>query len=125
MLFLAPVVRASNGCTTCRYIQICAAPEPPSTHNCMVLTLCHAGKMPLNPEAFAKTKAALGVQLASTLASASGAHVTATEEALEVLWQGFAFKLILYLDRCVPYKHDKQAEMVAFTQSWFVACCLG
>lgn len=57
--------------------------------------------MPLNPEAFAKTKAALGVQLASTLSAASGAHVTATEEALEVLWQGFAFKLILYLDRSV------------------------
>lgn len=60
---------------------------------------CLAGKMPLHPEAFAKTKAALGVQLASTLSAASGAHVTATEEALEVLWQGFAFKLILYLDR--------------------------
>jgi hypothetical protein len=56
--------------------------------------------MPLHPEAFAKTKAALGVQLASDLSAASGAHVTATEEALEVLWQGFAFKLILYLDRC-------------------------
>jgi U3 small nucleolar RNA-associated protein 22 len=55
--------------------------------------------MPLHLEAFAKTKAALGVQLASTLSAASGAHVTATEEALEVLWQGFAFKLILYLDR--------------------------
>lgn len=65
------------------------------------LSVCPAGKMPLNPEAFAKTKAALGVQLASTLSAASGAHVTATEEALEVLWQGFAFKLILYLDRSV------------------------
>lgn len=73
--------------------------------------------MPLNPEAFAKTKAALGVQLASTLSSASGAHVTATEEALEVLWQGFGFKLILYLDRCVPDKLDQQGGMVAFTQS--------
>jgi U3 small nucleolar RNA-associated protein 22 len=55
--------------------------------------------MPLNPEAYAKTKAALGVQLSSALSAASGAFVTATEEALEVLWQGFAFKLILYLDR--------------------------
>lgn len=55
--------------------------------------------MPLDAAAFAKTKAALGVQLAGTLAAACGAHVTASEQALEVLWQGFAFRLVLVLDR--------------------------
>lgn len=60
-----------------------------------------SGRMPSDPVAFTKTKAALGVQLAAALSAACGAHVTATEEALEVLWQGFAFKLLLYMDRCV------------------------
>lgn len=72
---------------------------PAHAHLC-----CNAqppGRMPSDPEAFAKTKAALGVQLAGALTAACGAAVTATEEALEVLWQGFAFKLLLLLDRCV------------------------
>jgi U3 small nucleolar RNA-associated protein 22 len=46
-------------------------------------------------------KASLGVQLANALAAACGAHATATEEAVEVLWQGFAFKLLLFMDRWV------------------------
>jgi U3 small nucleolar RNA-associated protein 22 len=57
--------------------------------------------MPSDAAAFAKTKAALGVQLANALAAACGAHATATEEAVEVLWQGFAFKLLLFMDRWV------------------------
>lgn len=57
------------------------------------------GRMPSDPVAFAKTKAALGVQLASALTSACGAAVTATEEFLEVLWQGYAFRLLLFMDR--------------------------
>eukprot|EP00775_Hariotina_reticulata_P010181 gene10181-10341_t len=61
-----------------------------------------SGRMPSDHAAFAKMKAALGVQLAAALAAACGAKVTATEEALEVLWQGFAFKLLLYLDRDNP-----------------------
>jgi U3 small nucleolar RNA-associated protein 22 len=64
-----------------------------------VISVCSAGRMPSEPASFAKMKAALGVQLAAALSAACGAKVTATEEALEVLWQGFAFKLLLYLDR--------------------------
>jgi U3 small nucleolar RNA-associated protein 22 len=55
--------------------------------------------MPSDAAAFAKTKAALGVQLANAIAAACGAHATATEQAVEVLWQGFAFKLLLFMDR--------------------------
>jgi U3 small nucleolar RNA-associated protein 22 len=65
----------------------------------VLVQLESTGKMPLDAAAFAKTKAALGVQLAGQLAAACGAHVTASEAALEVLWQGFAFRLVLYLDR--------------------------
>ncbi|WIA14624.1 hypothetical protein OEZ85_003130 [Tetradesmus obliquus] len=60
------------------------------------------GRMPSDAAAFAKTKAALGVQLADALAAACGAHATATEDAVEVLWQGFAFKLLLFMDRDTP-----------------------
>lgn len=84
---------------------------------CVCLS-CPAGKMPLNPEAFTKTKAALGVQLASALSAAAGAHVTATEEALEVLWQGFAFKLILYLDRWVSCAGRGFGLAVEVGQCW-------
>lgn len=44
-------------------------------------------------------KAALGVQLAAALASGYGLHASAAEECVDVLADGFAFRLVLYSGR--------------------------
>lgn len=79
--------------------QLVVASAPQQLHHMVYVPTHPAGRMPSDPVAFAKTKAALGVQVASALTAACGAAVTATEEALEVLWQGYAFKLLLFMDR--------------------------
>jgi len=66
----------------------------------VLVQLENSGKWPDHPEAFAKTKAALSLQLAAALeASLPGAHTSASEAALDVLLEGFAFRLTLYSGR--------------------------
>lgn len=62
-------------------------------------SLVPAGRWPDDATAFRKMKAALGLQLASSLSSSYGHHVSASEEAVDVLLDGFAFRLVLYSGR--------------------------
>ncbi|GFR51741.1 hypothetical protein Agub_g14187 [Astrephomene gubernaculifera] len=65
----------------------------------VLVTLESSGRWPDDPVAFRKMKAALGLQLAASLASSYGHHVSASEEAVDVLLDGFAFRLVLYSGR--------------------------
>lgn len=58
-----------------------------------------AGRWPDSHEAFLKTKASMGVQLAEALQSSFGLDATATEQYVDVLAEGFAFRLFLWSDR--------------------------
>lgn len=59
-----------------------------------------AGRWPADEAAFRKTKAALGCQLAEALGSSFGASASASEECVDVLSDGFAFRLFLWSTRC-------------------------
>ncbi|KAG2441964.1 hypothetical protein HYH02_009758 [Chlamydomonas schloesseri] len=65
----------------------------------VLVTLEDSGRWPDDAAAFRKMKAALGLQLASTLSASYGHHVSASEEAVDVLLDGFAFRLVLYSGR--------------------------
>ncbi|GLC36668.1 hypothetical protein PLESTM_000487400 [Pleodorina starrii] len=65
----------------------------------VLVTLENSGRWPDDPTAFRKMKAALGLQLAGALASSYSHHVVASEESLDVLLDGFAFRLVLYSGR--------------------------
>ena len=58
-----------------------------------------SGKWPDAPVAYTKMKAALGVQLALTLKSSHGVDAIASEHCIDVLLDGFAYRLVLYSDR--------------------------
>eukprot|EP00798_Chlamydomonas_sp_ICE-L_P031575 gene31575-6769_t len=58
-----------------------------------------SGRWPENPEAFKKMKAAMGLQLAEALHRNHALHTSATEEAIDVLMDGFVFRLVLYSGR--------------------------
>jgi len=58
-----------------------------------------SGRWPDGPAAFAKMKAALGVQLADTLHSGFGIPASAAEDYVDVLYDGFAFRLVLHTER--------------------------
>jgi len=58
-----------------------------------------SGKWPDAPVAYAKMKAALGVQLAQTLKSSYGMDAIASEHCVDVLMDGFAYRLMLYSER--------------------------
>lgn len=58
-----------------------------------------AGRWPAEEAAFRKTKAALGCQLAEALASSFGAAASASEDCIDVLSDGFAFRLFLWSTR--------------------------
>jgi U3 small nucleolar RNA-associated protein 22 len=58
-----------------------------------------SGKWPDGPAAFAKMKAAVGVQLAQTLHSGFGIEAAAAEDYVDILTDGFAFRLILHTER--------------------------
>ena len=58
-----------------------------------------AGKWPDAPEAFRKTKAALGVQLADELFTGFGLRAEASEDCIDVFADGFVFRLFLSSDR--------------------------
>ena len=58
-----------------------------------------SGKWPDAPVAYAKMKAALGVQLAQTLRSSYGMEAIASEEYVDILMEGFAYRLVLFSER--------------------------
>lgn len=57
------------------------------------------GRWPAQEAAFRNTKAALGCQLAEALCSSFGASATASKECVDVLSDGFAFRLFLWSTR--------------------------
>lgn len=70
-----------------------------------------SGKWPDGPAAFAKMKAAVGVQIAQLLHSGFGMEVSAAEEYVDILSDGFAFRLILHTER------DIAMQQMALTAS--------
>ena len=79
-------------------------PDSESIPRCVsaVEVLCQlegSGKWPDGPAAFAKMKSALGIELAQTLQSGFGIEASASEEYIDVLTDGFAFRLILNTER--------------------------
>ena len=61
----------------------------------------YVGKWPSSAAALRKVKAALGVQLALALETAHGLTCRASEEFVDVLSDGFAFRLRLHCSRYV------------------------
>ncbi len=59
------------------------------------------GRWPDVPEAFLKAKAAMGCQLAEELSSGFGLRTRPSEHCVDVLSDGFAFRLFLSSERCV------------------------
>lgn len=58
-----------------------------------------SGKWPDAPAAYQKMKAAIGVQLALSLRSTFGIDASASEHCIDVLYEGFAFRLLLFSER--------------------------
>jgi hypothetical protein len=58
-----------------------------------------AGKWPDNLEAFHNMKAAFGCQLAQQLHQTLGTEASASEDCVDVLTDGFAFRLLLATER--------------------------
>lgn len=58
-----------------------------------------SGKWPDNPDAYKKMKAAIGVQLAQSLLSTFSIYSIASEQYVDVLYEGFVFRLTLYTER--------------------------
>ena len=64
-------------------------------------------------EAFRKTKAALGVQLAEELFTGFGLRVQASEECVDVFVDGFAIRLYLHSQRSAfPFESVAFGAMV-------------
>lgn len=85
-------------------------PDSESIPRCLpaVEILCQlegSGKWPDGPAAFAKMKAAVGVELAQTLQSGFGIEASASEDYVDILSDGFAFRLILHTERDVAMQH--------------------
>lgn len=68
-------------------------------HLCRFPFTLPSGKWPDDPTAFAKTKAALGLQLANALETAHGYKTIGSEECVDVLVDGYAFRLLFYSAR--------------------------
>lgn len=67
-------------------------------HPLCLLSPC-TGRWPDDPAAYLKTKAAIGLQLAAALEASYGLQVQGSEACLDVLTEGFAFRLLLATDR--------------------------
>ncbi|KAG1665156.1 hypothetical protein FOA52_005537 [Chlamydomonas sp. UWO 241] len=65
----------------------------------LLVQLESSGKWPDDPVAFAKTKAALSVQLAAALEAGCGLNAVCSEECVDVLVDGFAFRLLFHSTR--------------------------
>ncbi|GIL57828.1 hypothetical protein Vafri_13058 [Volvox africanus] len=93
----------------------------------VLVTLENSGRWPDDPTAFCKMKAALGIQLANSLSSSYGHHVVTSEEAVDVLMDGFAFRLVLYSgrDESMLARASAGAAVVASTESSLGSGALG
>jgi U3 small nucleolar RNA-associated protein 22 len=65
----------------------------------LLVQLESSGKWPDDPSAFAKVKAALSVQLAAALEAGCGLTAVCSEECVDVLVDGFAFRLLFHSTR--------------------------
>ncbi|KAI8108438.1 hypothetical protein M9434_006464 [Picochlorum sp. BPE23] len=73
-----------------------------------------SGKWPDAPAAYSKMKAALGVQLAQSLKSTYGIDAHASEKFVDVLFEGFAYRIILFSERDVAAV-QKKAKSVGWS----------
>ena len=73
-----------------------------------------SGKWPDAPAAYSKMKAALGVQLAQSLKSTYGIDAHASEKFIDVLFEGFAYRIILFSERDVA-AIQKKAKSVGWS----------
>ncbi|CAD7698748.1 unnamed protein product [Ostreobium quekettii] len=62
----------------------------------VLVEMVSTGAWPLNPDAYMKTKASFGTQVAMALEASSGLRATATENGVDVLMDGFVFRLRIY-----------------------------
>ena len=90
------------GAATCKSYAVLAEcmplrPQKPD-HSCSCV-----GKWPDHPHAYAKAKAAMGCLLTDELASAYGLHAHASEHCIDVLAEGFAFRIFLASERHATY----------------------
>ncbi len=58
-----------------------------------------SGRWPDAVAAYSKMKSAIGVQLALSLLSTFGIHAFASDDCVDVFYEGFIFRLLLYSDR--------------------------
>jgi hypothetical protein len=72
---------------------------------CSYLRTRSAGKWPASAAALRKVKAALGVQLAHALEKGHGLMCRVSEHFVDVLTDGFAFRVHLYCSRCAACFH--------------------
>ncbi|GAX78374.1 hypothetical protein CEUSTIGMA_g5816.t1 [Chlamydomonas eustigma] len=72
-----------------------------------------SGRWPDDPQAFSKTKAALGLQLAGLIETGFGYKTVASEDSVDVLMDGFAFRLLLYSTRDEAMLVKEQALMAS------------
>ena len=70
-----------------------------------------SGKWPDAPVAYQKMKAAVGVQLAHALKSSYGTEAIASEHCIDVLFEGFAYRLLLYSERDLIALQKKSASV--------------
>ena len=78
---------------------------PPMAGSAFISVCNLAGKWPGSAAALRKVKAALGVQLAHALDRGHGLVCRASEHFVDVLADGFAFRLHLYCSRSVDRLH--------------------
>ena len=70
-----------------------------------------SGKWPDAPAAYQKMKAAVGVQLAHALKSSYGTEAIASEHCIDVLFEGFAYRLLLFSERDLLALQKKSASV--------------
>lgn len=66
---------------------------------CLIFSCRHAGRWPKHAEAYRRTKAALGLQLAEELAGSFGTCCAASQDFVDAFAGGFAFRLHLHSTR--------------------------
>ena len=91
-----------------------------------------SGKWPDAPAAYAKMKAALGVQIARALKSSYSIDAIASEHCVDVMLEGFAYRLKLYSERepadalatiTLRQAHQGLISSLAAEHPSFKSCC--
>ena len=86
-------------------------PSNSAHHHC-------AGRWPDDPLAFKKTKAALGLQLGMSLEAAFGHSISATEDYVDVLTEGFAFRLLFHSSRDEAMLAKEESGLTSAMAKW-------